>query len=262
MFKPVPDSSVDLATALLTHYSFDLGGYSASQLIKRWESAYPIEWIHIAVIEALYQGRYKAVSVQQILNFWQRRGQATYHFNMEFERLICSKFPESLTSLHTPVLSPAKKSTTLEKTHSHLIKANPSPNQVENAYHQRKIAPLPPLVSKEQKQLSSHNTQRISESPTPSVVASTPMPQLSSNVPSNLDLQERLEPNTPVAPSPKKAAHFLPPATNHSPIGQFTPETSDRTESFTSKLKAMSSRQVPAKTYTQERLTGENSATN
>ena len=88
-----------MAAALLVHYSFDLSGYSASELVNRWQSQYPIDWLHLAVIEALYQGRYKAISVQQILAFWQRRGQAIYHFNMEFERLICSKFPESLNSI-------------------------------------------------------------------------------------------------------------------------------------------------------------------
>ncbi|ARV60866.1 hypothetical protein BZZ01_21600 [Nostocales cyanobacterium HT-58-2] len=104
MFTTPLDTSADLATALLIHYSFDLSGYSASELVDHWQKQYPGNWLHLAVIEALYQGRYKAISVQQILTCWQRRGQAIFHFNMEFERLICSKFPQSLTSL--PGLSP------------------------------------------------------------------------------------------------------------------------------------------------------------
>lgn len=108
MFTPAPDTSAKLAVALLIHYSFDLSGYSALELVNIWEKQYPVSWIRIAVIEALYQGRYKAISVQQILSLWGRRGQATYHFNMEFERLICSKFPENLTSLPTPVSPVAK----------------------------------------------------------------------------------------------------------------------------------------------------------
>ncbi|MFN6179402.1 MAG: hypothetical protein ACK4ZH_01705, partial [Dolichospermum sp.] len=87
----------ELAAKLLTHYSFDLNGYNASELINLWQVEYPLNWLHLAVIEALYQGRYKAISVQQILTFWRRKGEATYHFNMEFERMICSKFPERLT---------------------------------------------------------------------------------------------------------------------------------------------------------------------
>lgn len=95
-------NSPDLAVALLIHYGFDLGGYSASELTKLWQTQYPLDWLHLAVVEALYQGRYKAVSAQQILAFWHRRGQAVYHFNMEFQRLICGKFSENFTDLGTP----------------------------------------------------------------------------------------------------------------------------------------------------------------
>ena len=82
---------------LLTHYSFDLGGKSAGQLLDRWESKYATNWVRWAVIEALYQGRYKAVSVEQILQLWQRRQQPRCHFNYEFERLVCNKFPRDLS---------------------------------------------------------------------------------------------------------------------------------------------------------------------
>ncbi|MDD1437725.1 hypothetical protein MEN24_15410, partial [Dolichospermum sp. ST_sed10] len=105
----------ELATKLLTHYSFDLNGYNASELVNCWQSEYPIHWLHLAVIEALYQGRYKAISVQQILTSWRRKGETTYHFNMEFERMICSKFPERLTSLSLPVLPPPKQEIRMEK---------------------------------------------------------------------------------------------------------------------------------------------------
>lgn len=89
----MPDlaSPTNCVIALLIHYSFDLGGYTAGELITRWLDDYPANWIHLAVIEALYQGRYKAISVDQILAFWQRRGTALYHFNHEFERLICGE---------------------------------------------------------------------------------------------------------------------------------------------------------------------------
>lgn len=82
---------------LLIHYSFDLGGNNARQLVDRWQSTYSPTWIRWAVIEALYQGRYKAVSVEQILQLWQRRQQPRYHFNYEFERLVCNKFPRNLS---------------------------------------------------------------------------------------------------------------------------------------------------------------------
>lgn len=82
---------------LLTHYGFDLGGSNARQLTDVWQSRYAESWVRWAVIEALYQGRYKAVSVEQILQLWQRRQQPCYHFNYEFERLVCHKFPRDLS---------------------------------------------------------------------------------------------------------------------------------------------------------------------
>ena len=85
----------EFAAALLIHYSFDLGGYTAQQLIDHWLNDFSANWICSAVIESLYQGRYKAVSVEQILAFWRRRGLASYHFNHEFERLICGNLPQT-----------------------------------------------------------------------------------------------------------------------------------------------------------------------
>lgn len=95
MLTQASNKNVDLAAALLIHYSFDLGGYTAQQLIDHWLKDFSANWICSAVIESLYQGRYKAVSVEQILAFWRRRGEASYHFNHEFERLICGNLPQT-----------------------------------------------------------------------------------------------------------------------------------------------------------------------
>jgi hypothetical protein len=84
------------AIDLLTHYSFDLGNRTALQLIEQWLERYPASWIRWAVIECLYQGRYKAISADQILQLWHRRDQPCYHFSYEFERLVCHKFPRNL----------------------------------------------------------------------------------------------------------------------------------------------------------------------
>lgn len=89
MIDAAKNTTADLAASLLIHYSFDLGGYPAREIIAVWLDNYSASWVRCAVIEALYQGRYKAVSVEQILAFWQRRGLALYHFNHEFERLVC-----------------------------------------------------------------------------------------------------------------------------------------------------------------------------
>ncbi len=89
-------SAIVHATDLLTYYSFDLGDRTVSHLTQHWLKDFSASWIRSAVIEALYQGRYKAVSVDQILLLWKRRNQPCYHFNYEFERLVCNKFPRDL----------------------------------------------------------------------------------------------------------------------------------------------------------------------
>jgi hypothetical protein len=79
---------MDIAIALLQHYSFDLGGYTIRELTRAWEMFKP-EWVRQAVIESLFQGRYKAVSVNQILQLWERKGEPNCRYNREFERLVC-----------------------------------------------------------------------------------------------------------------------------------------------------------------------------
>lgn len=91
------DSTADCTVALLLHYIFDLGGYSARELVEHWLRYYPASWVRLAAIEALYQGRYKAISVEQILGVWQRRGQVLPHFNGEFERLVCGNIQPRLS---------------------------------------------------------------------------------------------------------------------------------------------------------------------
>ena len=93
------DTIVAQTLALLNHYCFELPGTTAIDLLAGWLEKYQADWVRLAVIEALYRGRYKAVSVEQILNLWSRRQYASYGFNHEFERLICRKLPRNLTHL-------------------------------------------------------------------------------------------------------------------------------------------------------------------
>ncbi|MGF1497432.1 MAG: hypothetical protein ACFB8W_11490 [Elainellaceae cyanobacterium] len=88
---------------LLSRYGFDLEGRSPQFIIARWLQHYPETWLRSAVLEALYQGRYKAVSVEQILKLWQRRGHPMCHFNGEFERIICDELP------HRPIEAEAER---------------------------------------------------------------------------------------------------------------------------------------------------------
>ena len=82
------DVAIQVA-ALIDRYGFDLNGYVVGQLIEYWLQLYPAPWIRLATIEALYQGRYKVISIDQILNLWRRRNRAVYHFTREFEQIIC-----------------------------------------------------------------------------------------------------------------------------------------------------------------------------
>ncbi|WP_200929960.1 hypothetical protein [Nostoc piscinale] len=226
MFTKTPETAAELAAALLIHYSFDLSGYSATELVYRWQNQYPLDWLHLAVIEALYQGRYKAISVQQILAFWQRRQQAIYHFNMEFERLICSKFPEILTALNTPALPPAQEDSSSENVanvanlainHS----AYSSEAEFEPSYTQTQTASNR-SESERVKHILASSTLTLPATETKSRMTSSPV--LPNHFSVNSDNQPKLLPST----------------VNHPPIDRFTPETSDRSESFTSKLKAIS----------------------
>lgn len=98
MSEPTPDPIIAYAVALLNHYKFELRGYTAPELVNLWLRNYQANWVRLGVIEALYQGRYKAVSVEQILAVWARRGQPIFRFTHEFERLISRKLPQRLTA--------------------------------------------------------------------------------------------------------------------------------------------------------------------
>lgn len=93
---------------LLTCYSFDLSGYTVDRLAEYWLQNYPADWIRLAIVEALYQGRYKAVSVEQILHLWRRRGKPLHHFSPDFERIIAPRFTKGrIVQPEVIVLPPA-----------------------------------------------------------------------------------------------------------------------------------------------------------
>lgn len=93
------DSIVAQTLALLNHYGFELKETNAIDLLADWLERYQANWVRLAVIEALYRGRYKAISVEQILNLWEERQHPTYLFGHDFERLICRKLPRNLTAI-------------------------------------------------------------------------------------------------------------------------------------------------------------------
>lgn len=95
---------------LLSYFSLEPDQYpqplTKGRLLTRWLQTYPQEWVRCALVESLYQGRYKTYCVEQILSLWHRRGQPIYHFNHEFETMICSNVPqrkEKALVVNTPV---------------------------------------------------------------------------------------------------------------------------------------------------------------
>lgn len=82
------------AAALLEGYQFELGSHDARQWVSLWLEFYKPSWVRDAVVEALYQGRYKSVSVRQILDLWQRRSKPIRHVTHDFEAAVCREFGE------------------------------------------------------------------------------------------------------------------------------------------------------------------------
>jgi hypothetical protein len=98
MHDPMPEqlhkSALKATANLLTYYSFDSGNRSPDKVLDKWLTRYPLSWVRLALIESLYQGRYKAISVEQILALWQRKGEPSYHFSSDFENLVSENLPK------------------------------------------------------------------------------------------------------------------------------------------------------------------------
>lgn len=95
---------------LLKEYSFDVEAYQTDAVIAGWLQEFDLIWVSHAITEALYQGRYKIVSVEHILKLWQRRGQPIRHFNREFETIILGQsllfYPDPSPPVETRALLP------------------------------------------------------------------------------------------------------------------------------------------------------------
>lgn len=89
---------MDLAT-FLERYGFELEGQASQAWVERWSKQFPASWIPAALLEALYQGRYKATSVEQILRLWQRRGAPHLTFPPEISQSLWREQQELIRSL-------------------------------------------------------------------------------------------------------------------------------------------------------------------
>ncbi|MEM7579253.1 MAG: hypothetical protein AAF316_05250 [Cyanobacteria bacterium P01_A01_bin.80] len=277
MFTQTSNVTNNLAVSLLTHYSFDLGGYNASELVKRWENQYPSNWVHLAIIEALYQGRYKAVSAQQILTLWLRRNHPSYHFNMEFERLICNKLPEDLRWNNSlPPLPPALPSVSsspsikdamrdyefqaraLDSSYQTNVENQQAvetfvqeddyytewaKNEAEENSNTREVSKLLPSSSSMVFISPSSSASSTTSTSTNRSIASRTLTETRNPVVTDSEFRE-LEELEQLEESEKpfvseKIVKLLPPERNHPPIEQFTPDKNDSSDTFTSKLKGV-----------------------
>ncbi|WP_164920637.1 hypothetical protein [Thermosynechococcus vestitus] len=114
------NAAIQAADRLLRQYGFDLDGSSVEVILDRWLRHFPPRWIRLALIEALYLGRYKAISVEQILELWQRREQPIYHFNSEFEAIICQSLPLSVPEAPPSRLAETPSNTGISEFHPDL----------------------------------------------------------------------------------------------------------------------------------------------
>ncbi|MDX2212754.1 MAG: hypothetical protein SFY66_05635 [Oculatellaceae cyanobacterium bins.114] len=103
-------------SALLSYYSFDLGGYDIEQIVQGWLEEYPPKWAIAAVVEAIFQGRYKVASVDNILLNWYLNGRPQHHFDSEFADLVCSKLFKAIPADPTVAASITTASTTTAST--------------------------------------------------------------------------------------------------------------------------------------------------
>ncbi len=89
---------MDPAT-FLERFGFELEGQPSQVWVERWSELFPAHWIPAALVEALYQGRYKATSVEQILRLWQRRGCPHLTFPPEISQSLWREQQELIRSL-------------------------------------------------------------------------------------------------------------------------------------------------------------------
>lgn len=95
---------MDAVLRILQLYKFDLGDRSLTAISIRWRN-YDLHWLRSAVTESLYRGRYKVISVEQILESWQRKQAVFSKFDHEFEALIWGNLGLNLTDPNQPSLN-------------------------------------------------------------------------------------------------------------------------------------------------------------
>lgn len=86
-------SQTSLITIVIKTYGLALDEQQVEAMLVTWFQTYDSTWIIKAIVESLYRGRYKLISVDNILKDWQRIGKPRYNFTPEYEREIFQKIP-------------------------------------------------------------------------------------------------------------------------------------------------------------------------
>jgi hypothetical protein len=86
-------SQTSLIAIVIKTYGLALDEQQVEAMLVTWSKTYDSAWIIKAIVESLYRGRYKLVSVDNILKDWQRIGKPRYNFTPEYEREIFQKIP-------------------------------------------------------------------------------------------------------------------------------------------------------------------------
>ena len=97
------DSQQHIIKIAIEIYGLELDPDRIDTILVTWLKQYDPNWIIKAIVESLYRGRYKIISVENILKNWQRLGNPRYQFTPEYEREILGKIPQ----LPTPAAFPA-----------------------------------------------------------------------------------------------------------------------------------------------------------
>jgi hypothetical protein len=79
------------APAVLRAYGFEMDESRLAKTLADWEEHYGREWVMLALVEALHQGRYKLMSIGQILVCWVRRGEPRISFDRDFQRMVLAE---------------------------------------------------------------------------------------------------------------------------------------------------------------------------
>ena len=144
------DGAIAATISLLSYYGFDLENNDATAVVDSWRTVYPTAWLKMAVLEALYRGRYKQVSVEEILRSWQKWDKVRCNFDLEFESLICSK-------LEKPIIAPATD--TSEESHT----SSTEPTKPSSEVHALQSTPTVPETYQKLKAIAVEQAQILAE---------------------------------------------------------------------------------------------------